>query len=74
MNLYKIIFFQDIFYFLFERQFYREIFDLLVHSPVGHSDQSGVSMKPGARTFLQISHMGVGAQGPGPSSTDFQGH
>ena len=70
------------FIYLFESQSYteregeaeREVFHLLVHSPIGHNGQSCADPKPGARSFFWVSHMGTGAQGLGPSSTAFPGH
>lgn len=40
----------------------REIFHLLVHFPDGYSGQRWAWLKPGARNFIQVSHMGARAQ------------
>ena len=73
--------FKDLF-ILFETQSYRdaeaegekEVFHLLVHSPDGCNGQSCANLKPGTRSFFQVSHVGAGAQGLGSSSAAFTGH
>ena len=52
----------------------REVFHPLVHSPDDRNGWSCADLKPGARSFFWISHVGVRAQGLGPSSTTFPGH
>ncbi|XP_051678270.2 C2 domain-containing protein 3 isoform X3 [Oryctolagus cuniculus] len=49
-------------------------FHPLVYSPDGCNGQSCTNLKPGARSFLQVPHVGAGAQTLGPSSTAFPGH
>ena len=52
----------------------RKIFLLMIHFPSDCNSQSCANQKPGARNFLQVSHMGSGYQSFGPSSTAFSGH
>lgn len=47
----------------------RLIFYLLVHSLYGHSSHSWAKLKPGARTPILISHMGVRGSNLEPLST-----
>lgn len=49
----------------------REIFHSLVHSTDGYINLSWVSPKLGAKSSLQDSHVGAGAQGRRPSSAIF---
>lgn len=49
-----------------------EILHLLVHFPKAHKGQVWARMKAGARSFIFVSHVGAGVQGPGPFSTQRQ--
>ena len=49
-------------------------FHPLVHSPGYCNGWCCNDLKPGARGFLQVSHMGAGSHGFGPSSTAFPSH
>ena len=54
---------------------YFNIFCLVVHSPRDCNDWLRTDMKPGARSFFQISHTSTGSQGFGLSlTTAFPGH
>ena len=57
-----------------EREIESKIFHGFIHSPSGRSGWSWANLKPGARSLLQVSHMGAGCQGFGPSSFAFPGH
>ena len=49
----------------------RKIFHPLIHSSSDHNGQCCDNPKPGATSFFQVSHMGAGSQGFGPSLTAF---
>lgn len=52
----------------------RTSFYPLVHFPGGHNGRSWVSLKPRVSSFFQVTHVGAGVQGSGPSSSTLPGH
>ena len=52
----------------------RNIICPMVHSSSDCNGWSWADLKPGARNFFQVSHVGAGFQGFGLSSTAFPGH
>ena len=74
---------RKIIFYLFERQSYKErerqrrrqrVFPSADSVPDGHDGQCWANLKPGARSFFWVSHVGAGVQGLGPSSTAFPDH
>ena len=46
----------------------------MIHSPGDHSGLSCAHLKPGARNYHQVSHVGSGYESFGPSLTVLLGH